>query len=206
VNAHLKVAVNFVEFTENCSNKMLSYIRRKPCCIAQREVPAKTLTAFLKMIKHVVIDGYNLAHKLNLKITKGTLQQVRDKVQHLVSKYATRKKCNATIVFDGKWVLENVVQNDYVEVVFSTSGENADTRIKRIIDETPNKSSLCVVSSDNEILNYAKVSRAKTMISEDFIAELNAKPDNPSMPTGNDDQKPDNLDLGDLDRWKKLFE
>jgi predicted RNA-binding protein with PIN domain len=156
------------------------------------------------MVKHFLIDGYNLAHKLYT--IKNNLQLVRDKVQRLVSNYAMQKKCKATIVFDGKWNLDTVEHYSNVTVIFTASGEIADTRIKKMIDETPNKSSLCVVSSDNEILNYAKASRAKTMRSEDFITELHAKPNHSSNPTGNNDQKPETPDLEDLDIWKKLFE
>ncbi len=153
-------------------------------------------------VKHFLIDGYNLAHKLYS--IKNNLQPVRDRVQRLVSNYAMQKKCKATIVFDGKWNLSTVEDYQGIKLVFTPERESADTRIKKIIDETPNKSSLCVVTSDNEILRYAQVSRAKAMRSEEFINLL--KPDNPSTPTNNDDQKPDGPDLGDIDSWKKLFE
>jgi len=155
------------------------------------------------MVKHFLIDGYNLAHKLYT--IKNNLQQVRDKVQRLVSKYAMQKKCKVTIVFDGKWNLGTVEDYQHIKLVFTPECEIADTRIKKIIDETPNKSSLCVVSSDGEILRYAHVSRVQSMTSEEFIAELKP-PDTPSTPTDDDDQKPNGSDLGDIESWKKLFE
>jgi len=155
------------------------------------------------MVKHFLIDGYNLAHKLYT--IKNNLQLVRDKVQRLVSNYAMQKKCKATIVFDGKWNLDTVEHYSNVTVIFTASGEIADTRIKKMIDETPNKSSLCVVSSDGEILRYAKVSCVQSITSEEFITKLKP-PNDPSNPTDDDDQKPDGPDLGDIDSWKKLFE
>ncbi len=170
------------------------------------------------MNKHFLIDGYNLAHKLSLKITKDNLQQVRDKVQRLVSNYAMRKKCKVTIVFDGKWNLGTVEDYQNIKLVFTPERESADTRIKKIIDETPNKSSLCVVSSDGEILRYAQVSRAQPLRSEAFLSDLNSiSTSDKSAANGRatapvkrertlSDYKPSGLSLNDIEEWKKLFQ
>ncbi len=169
------------------------------------------------MVKHFLIDGYNLAYKLYT--VKNNLQQVRDKVQRLVSNYAMRKKCQATIVFDGKWNLDTVEHYSNVTVVFTTSGEIADTRIKKIIDETPNKSSLCVVSSDREILRYAQVSRTQTMRSEEFLFDLKTDATSNSKKLTKSrsnkgikkevevrEHKPNEVSTSDIETWKKLFE
>ncbi len=159
------------------------------------------------MVKQFLIDGYNVAHKLGINITKQTLQQVRNSLQQRVSRYMTQKRCKATLVFDGCGVLDRVESYPNLTVVFTASGESADARIKRIIDETPGKASLCVVSSDNEILRYAQVSRTKTMCAETFLLQLNGTT-KPLMPkqASDADTKPDSADLGDFETWKKLFE
>ncbi len=134
------------------------------------------------MVKHFLIDGYNLAHKLDIKITKDNLQQVRDDVRRKVSMLVSQKKCKATLVFDGRGVLGATESHHNIAVVYTASGESADARIKKMIDETPAKSTLCVVSSDNEVLRYAQVSRAQSMRSEDFLFEINSVSSSSSDP------------------------
>ncbi|MFN3560743.1 MAG: NYN domain-containing protein [Chloroherpetonaceae bacterium] len=167
------------------------------------------------MVKHFVIDGYNFAHKLGIKITKGNLQQVRNDVCRKVSMLASQKKCKATLVFDGRGVLGATEQYHNVAVVFTASGETADAYIKKMIDETPNKSALCVVSSDNEILRYAKVSRAQSMLSENFLKTAttsdSGKPtksrSNASIKqeTTTSEHKPSEVSASEVEEWKKLF-
>lgn len=171
------------------------------------------------MVKHFLIDGYNLAHKLVIKVTKDNLQQVREKVCREVSKYVSQKKCRVTLVFDGRGVLGTTEHHRAIDVVYTASGENADARIKKMIDEAHSKSTLCVVSSDNEILRYAKVSRAQTMRSETFLAELKSVPttelNKRAKPHANvsvkkattlNEHKPETVSASDIEMWKKLFQ
>ncbi len=169
------------------------------------------------MVKHFLIDGYNLAHKLGVNITKENLQQVRNDVCRKVSMLVSQKKCKATLVFDGRGVLGATEQYQNIAVVFTASGETADAYIKKMIDETLSKSTLCVVSSDNEILRYAKISRAQTMPSEHFLRDLKTA-------TGSDsgkqksrsnasikkereatEHKPSEVSASQVEEWKKLF-
>ncbi|MGQ9805137.1 MAG: NYN domain-containing protein [Chlorobiales bacterium] len=171
------------------------------------------------MVKHFLIDGYNLAHKLDIKITKDKLQQVREKVRREVSKYVSQKECRVTLVFDGRGVLGTTEHHRAIDIVYTASGESADARIKKIIDETSKKSTLCVVSSDNEILRYAQVSRVQSMKSEKFLDVLKSvsTPDlgKPMKSRSNAsikkevairERKPDEMSASDVEAWKKLFE
>lgn len=171
------------------------------------------------MTKHFLIDGYNLAHKLSIKITKDNLQQVRDGVCRKVSRYMSQKKCKATLVFDGRGVLGATEQHHALSVVYTASGESADARIKKIIDEASNKSTLCVVSSDLEIRQYAQVSSTQTMRSEEFVVDLKtiSKPDSTKptkshakasikKATNTMEHKPREVSARDVEEWKKLFQ
>jgi predicted RNA-binding protein with PIN domain len=171
------------------------------------------------MVKHFLIDGYNLAYKLGIKITKDNLQQVRNDVRCKVSMLVSQKKCKATLVFDGRGVLRDTEQYHNVAVVFTASGETADAYIKTMIDATPSKSALCVVSSDNEILQYAKVSRAQTMCSENFLCDLKtatmSDSGKPTKPRSNasikkesvaKEYKPSEVSTSEVEEWKKLFQ
>ncbi len=170
------------------------------------------------MVKHFLIDGYNLAHKIGIKITKDNLQQVRNDVRLKVSMLVSQKKCKATLVFDGRGVMGATEQYHNVAVVFTASGETADAYIKKMIDEIPSKSTLCVVSSDNEILQYAKVSRAQTIRSENFLCDLqtatmsdSCKPTKPhsNAPIKKEmaakEHKPSEVSVSEVEEWKKLF-
>lgn len=166
------------------------------------------------MVKHFLIDGYNLAHKLGVKITKDNLQQAREAVERKVATLTAKQNRKCTLVFDGRGVLGATEQRRNVSIVFTASGESADARIKKMIDEAPNKSALCVVSSDNEILRYAKVSRAQSMRSEEFLSDLNAEPKASSKPKAKrdsaspnrDEQKPNAVSSSDIEEWKKIFQ
>lgn len=170
------------------------------------------------MVKHFLIDGYNLAHKLGIKITKENLQQVRNDICRKASMLVSQKKCKATLVFDGRGVLGTAEQHHNVAVVFTASGETADARIKKMIDETPSKSTLCVVSSDNEILRYAQVSRAQSMRSESFLRDLKtittSDSGKPTKPRSNasikkervaKEHKPSEVSASEVEEWKKIF-
>lgn len=133
-----------------------------------------------------------------------------------VATYTAKKKCSATLVFDGNGLLETTERYQNIVVIYTPSGVSADTRIKRMIDETLAKSTLCVVSSDNEILNYAKISQAKTMNSEKFLSDLNAvvSPDCKSRQHSQasekkattEEHKPSEVSASDIEKWKELFE
>ncbi len=170
------------------------------------------------MVKHFLIDGYNLAYKLGVKVTKDNLKQVRDTICQKVATCTVQRKCKVTLVFDGRGMFGTTEPYQHIIIVYTASGETADARIKKMIDEIPTKSTLCVVSSDNEILQYAKVSRAQSMRSEEFLAHL--KPDstgNLAKPkkhrstqslnkesTTND--KPSTVSSSEVEELKRLFQ
>ncbi|MCS6990123.1 MAG: NYN domain-containing protein [Chloroherpetonaceae bacterium] len=157
------------------------------------------------MNRHFLIDGYNLAHKLGLKIDKNSLERARAEVQRAVSLYATRKNCKATIVYDGRWTLGSAEVQGNLEIVFTAQGETADARIKQMIDTFARRKSVCAVSSDNEILRYAEVSGVGAMTCEDFLLELNP-PDHVGRPSqAQPESKPDKLDERELEEWMKVF-
>lgn len=157
------------------------------------------------MHKRLLIDGYNLAHKLNLKITKETLERARGEVQRKVSLYIGRKKIKATIVYDGRWILGAAQTLGNLEIVFTADGETADSRIKKMIDDASGQKSLCVISSDNAILRYAEISRVATMRSEDFLAELSSmETKRGGKPKPRAESKPD-CDAAEIEEWKKAF-
>lgn len=154
-----------------------------------------------------LVDGYNLAHKLGLKIAKSSLELARTSVEQRLLQYAAYKRCQFTVIYDGRGVLGGVSQQNGLTILFTASGETADARIKSMIDQESSKSRLCVITSDNDILRYARASRVAIMRSETFLTELGALKQSlsPNAPTRRADPKPSTLSAKELEEWKKLF-
>lgn len=84
------------------------------------------------------------------------------------------KNNKITIVFDGREDVFTLKRYLGVEIIF-TKGEIADERIKKIIDKSPNKKILVVISDDNEIKYFAKSQGVKVIGAEDFLARIKKK-------------------------------
>jgi len=116
---------------------------------------------------HIIIDGYNLIRQsVNLRrFERQSLEAGRHSLIASLAAYRRRKGHKITIVFDG-WESGSVQEErDYqagIYIIYSRRGEKADEVIKRIIAHTDED--ILVVSSDHEILSYAK-RRSKTAIS-----------------------------------------
>ncbi len=167
-------------------------------------------------MKQFLVDGYNLAHKLGGKLTAQRLQEVRSDLERRLQKYAAGAKCDITVVYDGRGTIGAEDTNGVIKIIFTPAGESADTRIKRLIDDSTSTSRLKIVSSDLSIRQYAKLSGVETVSSEDFLKELATTLDKRAQPAprlGNpkrlgDDRvtdKPATLSDADLEEWKKLF-
>lgn len=52
------------------------------------------------------------------------------------------------------------------------ASNHADTTIKHMVAQTPNKSKCVVVSSDTEVFNYARIHAVEAIQSKEFIQEL----------------------------------
>lgn len=120
---------------------------------------------------HLVIDGYNL-----LGIRGGLRGDVEAKREALIrdlSGYRHRKGHPVTVVFDG-WrsghPVERAEWREGVEVVFSRHGEQADAVVKRLAEKYG--SDCAVVSSDHEIVNFARAHGSQVLTSGEFETRL----------------------------------
>jgi predicted RNA-binding protein with PIN domain len=179
----------------------------------------------------ILIDGYNVAYKMGIKISKETLAHVRQTLEQKVIRYAAKQKRAVELIYDGRGVLgtSGTIGND-VRVVFTAGGETADTYIKSRIDalRAGGKTHALVVSSDMSIMDYARLSRICVVRSELFLNDLNSAASQPednsfqktaSLKTGaasfvaksklakptHVERKPTELSDSELDEWKKLF-
>ncbi len=153
-------------------------------------------------MNHYIIDGYNVIHAIpSLKKTLahdgGT---ARELLIHSVAQLTHTKKFRSTIVFDGTAPDSIAKQSAHapVHVLFSFP-QSADAKIKQMIEQSKNRSQLVIISSDREIMNFAKVCSCQTHSSKHF-ANL--------LLQGNDtvtEKSDEPLNKSQIDEWLKIF-
>ncbi|MBE2279511.1 MAG: NYN domain-containing protein [Ignavibacteriaceae bacterium] len=143
------------------------------------------------------IDGNNVIGKdpVLKSIQKTAKQNSREQLVFKLERWKAGKNVKIVLFFDGH-------RGDGVKVsnftVFYSGNKTADSLIKEEIGNYKNPKTLIVVSSDNEIFNFAKKCSCTTMKSEEFIFLLN-KPVK-SAPI----EKPE-IHTGSIDEFKKIF-
>jgi predicted RNA-binding protein with PIN domain len=153
------------------------------------------------MLPHYIIDGYNLIHAIPSlkKLLARDAVQAREQLIEHVSRLTHRRKFRGTIVFDGARP-----QNDFgssnapIHVVYAAP-LSADEKIKSLIEHAPNRAWLVVISSDHEILNFARVCACTTHTSTYFARMLF------ETETGGEEKEQSSLSKSQLDEWLRLF-
>lgn len=128
----------------------------------------------------ILIDGYNLIYQFPelRKLLERDLESARYGLLTQIKFYISNKRVQVIIVFDGDGrPVPEVEKMSDIRVIFSKPPEKADPVIKRLI-EAKQESQLRVVSSDQEIVNYARLHGAKTVSSRQFAYLLSSQPDN----------------------------
>lgn len=143
---------------------------------------------------HYIIDGNNLIGKIPSLIKLHDRQDTRHKLTLMLERYFQKKKVKVSLHFDG-------FENEPIKVsgikIHYSQNRSADEKIKKEIDGIKNRSSVTVVSSDLEIISYAKVCGCKVIKSEEFYIQMMNQNRN-----NKDEEKPANFDT---DEFKKLF-
>jgi len=123
-----------------------------------------------------LIDGHNLIARLpdiDLEDPDDEAQLVI-KLRGFVAKHG--KKC--TVVFDGGIPGGySKMSNKSVKVIFASAfRSNADNLIKERIKKIPDARNWTIVSSDNDVLNFARRHKMKAQTSVQFVQTLQRKP------------------------------
>ncbi len=123
------------------------------------------------MPTHLIIDGYNL---LGVRGgLRGDVEATREALIRDLSGYRRRKTHPVTVVFDG-WrsghPVEQAEWRDGIQVVFSKQGEQADAVVKRLAARYG--SDCAVVSSDHEIVDFARARGSTVLTSGEFETRL----------------------------------
>lgn len=148
-------------------------------------------------MKNFIIDGNNLIGKINslYRLQKKDKQHSRVKLAFLIDNYFQGKNAKVTIHFDGYEQQPIKLVNCHI-----TYSQNriADEKIKQQIESSSNPKNIIVVTSDNNLREYARVCSCSVQKSEEFADMLQEK---------NIDDEADRINRmsNDFDEFKKLF-
>jgi predicted RNA-binding protein with PIN domain len=152
----------------------------------------------------ILVDGYNYigrSEELRLDDPKA-----RDKVIYLMGQYCARAKKSLTIVFDGNHFVHHVNRKrryGRVTVIYTSPIYTADDAIKKMVRKQPprQRKSMLVVTSDADILEYAKGHGTEVAKSEDFERTVYETLDAPKKI----DRVNVRLSEAEVQEWLELF-
>jgi hypothetical protein len=148
------------------------------------------------MVKHYIIDGNNLIGKIASIwiLQRKDKQAAREQLTFIVDRFFNQKKFKVTLHFDGFKNDEINAQN--LRIQYSGS-RTADELIKKEIMNSKNSREICLISSDINLIDFARVCECMVENSENFAAEL-------SHNDGPDEEKKrtDEIDNNEI---KKMF-
>lgn len=121
----------------------------------------------------LLIDGYNVTHKMELLRGKKLQAQREELIKLLETARANnRLLTEITVVFDGvTGVIVPEQRYSVIKVLFSR-GKCADKKIREILEHSRFARDITVVSDDREVCAYSSVFRAKRISVDEFTRLL----------------------------------
>ncbi len=143
---------------------------------------------------HYIIDGNNLIGKIPSLRKLEDKQSAREKLSLMLQRYFSGRKVKVSLHFDG---YENELIKAARIVIRYSLNRSADDLIRKEIENMKNIKSTYVVSSDAEVLSYARLCGCKVIKSEEFYDMISQSNKNFSS-----EEKPTEFNK---DEFKKLF-
>jgi predicted RNA-binding protein with PIN domain len=148
-------------------------------------------------MKNFIIDGNNLIGKINSihRLQKKDKQHSRVKLAFLIDNYFQGKNAKVTIHFDG--YEQQPIKLVNCNITYSQN-RIADEKIKQQIESSSNPKNILVVTSDNNLIEFARVCSCSLQKSEDFADKLKEK-------ESDDEEERINRMSNNYDEFKRLF-
>lgn len=161
------------------------------------------------MQPHIIVDGYNLLHKLVdiAPLVNSDLERARERLESRLLGYRSGRDVRLTVVFDGSAAgVGSSVPVPGIEVIFSRAPEKADEVIVGLVARHAHPRSVTVVTSDGAVARQARDLGAKTLSGEEFAALLSEPPGRyvPKPPAQERGGKPE-MKPGDVAEWERFF-
>jgi predicted RNA-binding protein with PIN domain len=89
----------------------------------------------------------------------------------MLADFVETKKARVHVVFDGAPEPHYPEGSTYhgVKISYSPKGQDADQKIRKIVQKTSNPKEIVIVTSDRSLASYTKVCSAKHMYSVEFL-------------------------------------
>ena len=122
-------------------------------------------------------------------------QETREKLALILERFFVKKKIKVTLHFDG--FANDPIKISGIKIIYSEN-KTADENIKSQIEKSRKRTSITVVSSDNNIREFAKVCSCGVLKSEDFAKQL--------LSTQSQNEESDRIkSIDNPEEFKKLF-
>jgi predicted RNA-binding protein with PIN domain len=148
-------------------------------------------------MKTYMIDGNNLIGKIKFlnQLQLKDKQSSREKLVFIVDNFFTSKNIKVLLFFDG---YENLsIPSSRSKIIYSRN-KTADDLIKKQIENSKNPRNVILVSSDNNLVQFARVCGCSIFTSEKFAGEI-------SISKNQDEEKEREKSINN-DEIKKLFD
>ena len=124
--------------------------------------------------KEILVDGYNLIHKLYPSLTSASLDMLREETEKQLLCFQQKTESPITIVYDGKGSPRECAFGAPLHIVFTPASKSADLWIIDYVKSLNTRVKMVtIVSSDDEIRRYATAFGATCIKSETFALQLN---------------------------------
>ena len=166
--------------------------------------------------KEIVVDGYNLIHKLYPSLASASLEVLREQTEKQLLRFQQETGLLVTIVYDGKGSPRERAFGAPLHIVFTPASKSADHWIIDYAKSLNTKVKMVtIITSDDEIRRYVTAFGATCIKSETFARQLQEI--DAAVTAGNDKTRSRHLSVkgkkfnGELlsdrevNRWMKLF-
>jgi predicted RNA-binding protein with PIN domain len=124
----------------------------------------------------------------------------REQLIDAIGRLSYRKKFRCTLVFDGVKPTSHITPPAHspVHVVYS-SPLSADAKIRSMIEQSQGRPQLVIVTSDRNILAFARACSCKSHTSKYFVSMLYESDD------AGEEKEQSTLSRKEIEEWLKLF-
>lgn len=138
-----------------------------------------------------IVDGNNLMGR----------KRTRLELLDMLADFVEIKKVKLQVVFDGAPEPNYPESSVYhgVKISYSSKGQDADKKIRRILEKHSNPKDTVIVTSDNSLASYARVLSVKHMFSAEFLNLLEEY----KSKQKSKEQKP--ALKGEMNEWLRYF-
>lgn len=143
---------------------------------------------------HYIIDGNNLLGKMpSLRSVGG--QKDREKLSFMLERFFTGRKVKVSLHFDGHKI--DPIRVAGIKIIYSDE-RTADEMIKTEIERSNKRKNIILISSDNNLKEFARVCSCAVKNSEEFFGMINSS-------SIVDEEKRKIDEINDTEEFKKLF-